>query len=137
MPCACIGGAALVGTAMCGFFASTIIIVAIDVASIGHVGLGANLWGGMLYFGLMCAGAGVVLGFIPAVLVLTFSPARYAPWSALPVLVAGSLLGYFAVFPFTWMRPGDGANVYILPVATVLGPTIGGIIAARYLRKHA
>lgn len=89
---------------------------------------------GAVWFTEMSVLFGGAIGVIPASLVMSLSRARHRPWRALPFLSAGATVGFFIVsFPIALALWRVGAPPYLALAISWLGPTVGGIIATRFV----
>lgn len=93
---------------------------------------GSNLVDGLIYDGVWFSAIALVLGTVPAALVMLLTAARLNPWGALRTLVIGSVLGFIPVAPLL----EKSSSNYVILVAVILGPTIGGVIASRFLLRE-
>jgi hypothetical protein len=84
----------------------------------------AVLW--YAYCGVLFGG---VFAVIPGALIMSFSPARRAPWHALLFVVAGTVVGFLAVsLPLANRAAPNGLFAWLMLLS--VGPTVGGILAA-------
>jgi hypothetical protein len=75
---------------------------------------------------------GTIVGTPAAALIICLSGARYAPWRALPFLVAGAALG-IGVIGLPWSLFPLTENVAYLAVGMpIVGAILGGTIATRF-----
>lgn len=87
-------------------------------------------FGGALFWTLPGA---VVLGFVPGIVALTLTPVRAHPWRALPMLIAGAMIGFVAWLCLaTTLHMQYGAT----EIATVFAiPTAAGMLTALFLSR--
>jgi hypothetical protein len=97
---------------------------------------GASL-AGLLWLVAMGSVFGAIGGTPSGVLVMCLSRAKEAPWRSLPVLLLGTTVG-FVVLGLPLQLPLElfqrvSAPSWLGPAMWLIGPTIGGIVAIRFL----
>lgn len=99
-------------------------------------GPGANLIGGALWLFTMAVGFGAIVGVIPGTLIMCFSSAKTTPWRSIPKILVGTVLGWIVcAMPF-WFLYGSERNAILGNIGSVVGPTIGAILALRFWPKR-
>lgn len=99
-------------------------------------GPGANQSGDSMMFIAMSTFFGGILGAPFGILVMCLSRAKAAPWDALPRLLFGTSIG-IVILGLPWaLLPGTTINSTILDVMCIVGPTIGGIVAALFVPEQ-
>lgn len=79
---------------------------------------------------------GAVLGAPSGILVMCLSRAKAAPWRSLPTLLIGTSIG-IVFFGMSWaLLPLSVVQNTIQNVMCILGPTIGGIVAAKFIPEQ-
>ena len=124
--------AGVVAAALTGAFAA-LVIFCYTLATAKGVGPGSDLPGGLLWQLEMGTLFGAMFGAPSGILVMCLTRAKRAPWRSLPTLLVGTTAG-IVIFGLPWgLLPGTVANATIANVMFIAGPTIGGLIATRFI----
>jgi hypothetical protein len=88
-----------------------------------------------------CAAVGAIVGFVPALIVIRLSNARFAPWRRVPVLAFGAATGVIVGTTLPPVRHAVDAaaaesGAYIWPYVTIGAATLGGIGASLFIRRR-
>ncbi len=101
----------------------------------GPPGPGADLLGGSIWIVGMASIVGALLGAPSGILIMCLSRAKAAPWRAVPTLLLGTTIG-IVTLGLPWeLLPGTDVTASILDVMCIAGPTLGGVVAARFIPK--
>ena len=89
----------------------------------------------LLWLVAATASFAAVLGSVPAALVICLTRARYHPWRAVPVLVLGATASLLLLDRLLAILPPDVPPPIVSFTVVTLVPTIGGIVATRFLPR--
>ena len=124
--------AGVVAAALTGALAA-LMLFCYNLATLKGVGPGADLPGGLLWLLEMGTLLGAMFGAPSGILVMCLSRAKKAPWRSLPTLLVGATAGIVILgLPWTLLE-GTLVNGSITDVMFIAGPTIGGLIAVKFI----